>query len=183
MTMWLRLKFTKKPAIKTIKLKTKTKMIQPYQRARIIEAETTFCQTSPKTTNRRCLNRTGCYLNCYSNNKPKGRRMEPKCSLNSNADEPSTDRRFPEISPRSVRWWTPYGTAAGRKSWISPSKHYDHTLHPIITYSEEAITIKSSMQSLFSTHGISTQIRLSDRRNIRTHPSGLATYERPTTHV
>jgi len=44
MTIRPRLKFKKKPMIQTIKMKTKTKMIQPYQRARIIEAETTFCQ-------------------------------------------------------------------------------------------------------------------------------------------
>jgi len=45
-----RLKFTRKPAILTIKMKTKTKMIQPYQRARIIEAETTSCQRPLRTT-------------------------------------------------------------------------------------------------------------------------------------
>jgi len=181
MTIPPRLKFTNKPAI--LKTKTKTKMIQPYQRARLIEAETTYCQRSPKTTKRRCLNRTGCYLNSYSNNKPNGRRREPECSPNSTAAEPSTDRRIPEISPRSLRWLIPYGTAAERKSWISSSKHYDQTLHPTSIYSQEAIPIKSSMQSLFSTPGITTQIRLSDRRKIRTDPNGLVTYERPRTHV
>ena len=46
---------------------------------------------------------------------------------------------------------------------------------------QEAIPIKSSMQSLFSTPGITTQIRLSDRRTIQTHTSGIGTYERPRT--
>jgi hypothetical protein len=53
MTIPLRLKFTRKPAIPT--MKKKTKMIQPYQRVRIIEAETTSYPRSPKTTKKRCV--------------------------------------------------------------------------------------------------------------------------------
>jgi len=97
------LKFKKKSAILTMKMKTMMNLIQPYQRARIIAAETTSCQRSPKMTKRRCLNRTGCFLNSYSNNKPNGRRTEPKCSPNSTAAEPLTDRRNPEIGTRSLR--------------------------------------------------------------------------------
>jgi hypothetical protein len=48
MTIPPRLKFTRKLVILT--MKKKTKMIQPYQRARTIEAETASCQRSPKTT-------------------------------------------------------------------------------------------------------------------------------------
>jgi len=77
----------------------------------------------------------------------------------------------------------PHGTAAGRPSWLSFSKHHDQTLHPISSHSQEAIPIKSSKQSLFSTPGITIQIRLSDRRKTQTHPSGLGTYERPRTRV
>ena len=155
MTILPRLKFTRKPVILT--MKKKMKMIQPYQRARTFEAETTSCQRSPKTTKRRCLNRTGCYLNSYSNDKPNGKRREPECSPNSTAAEPSTDRRTPEVSPRCLRWSTPYGTAAEQKSWISSLKHYSQTLLLISTYSQEAIPTKSSMQSPFSTPGITTR--------------------------
>ena len=43
-----------------------------------LEEEMTSCQRSPKTTKMRCLNRTGCYLNSYLNNKPNVRRREPE---------------------------------------------------------------------------------------------------------
>jgi hypothetical protein len=55
MTIPPRLKFTRKPVILMMKMNTKTKIIQPYQSARIIEAEKTTCQRSPTTTKRRCL--------------------------------------------------------------------------------------------------------------------------------
>jgi hypothetical protein len=55
MTIPPRLEFTRKPAILTMNVKTKIRIIQPYQSARIIEAETTTCQSSPTTTKRRCL--------------------------------------------------------------------------------------------------------------------------------
>jgi hypothetical protein len=114
-----RLKCTRKPAILT----TKTKMIQPSQKLRIIAAETTPCQRSPRTTKRRCFSRFGCYLHSYSNNKLDGGRSEPECFPNSTAAEPPTDRKIPEISQNSLRWLTPYGSAAERKSWISFSNH------------------------------------------------------------
>jgi hypothetical protein len=47
-----RLRSTRKPKIQMMKMKTKTKMIEPYQRVRIIEAETIFCERSLKTTKR-----------------------------------------------------------------------------------------------------------------------------------
>jgi len=68
---------------------------------------------------------------------------EPECFRNSTAAEPPTDRRIPEISPKCIRWLTPHGTAAGRKSWISSSKHQDQTLLLLSIYSQEAIPIKS----------------------------------------
>jgi len=94
-----RLKFKKKPMILEMKTQTKTKIIQPYQRARINEAEMTSYRRSPKMTKRRCLNRTGCYLNSYSNNKPNGKRTEPQCAPNSNAAEQLIDRSILEITP------------------------------------------------------------------------------------
>jgi hypothetical protein len=49
-----RLKFTRKPAILTMKMKTKTKtkleIIQPFQKLRIIAAEMTSCQRPPRMT-------------------------------------------------------------------------------------------------------------------------------------
>jgi len=104
-----RLKFTKKPAIlpMKIKTKTKTKIIQRFQKSRIIVAEMTSCQRSRRTTKRRCLSRIGCYLNSYSNNKPNGRWGEPECFPNSTAAEPLTDRGNPEISPKSLGLLTP----------------------------------------------------------------------------
>jgi hypothetical protein len=68
-------KLTRNPAILT--MTKKTKIIQPYQRARIIKAETTSCQRSPKMPKRRCLNSAGCYLNFYSNNKLYRKLREP----------------------------------------------------------------------------------------------------------
>jgi len=116
-----RLKFTRKPAGLT--MKTKTKMIQPSQKLKIISAETTSCQRSPRTTKRRCFSRIGWYLGSYSNNKPNEGKGEPECFPNSTTAEPPTDGRIREISPKSLRWLTPHGTEAERKSWISSSKH------------------------------------------------------------
>jgi hypothetical protein len=52
----------------------------------------------------------------------------------------------------------PYSTVAGRKSWINSSKNFDQTLNPTSNYSQERIPRKLSMQSLFSTPGITAQI-------------------------
>jgi len=93
---------------------------------------------------RRCLSRIGCYLNSCSNNTPNGRRTEPECFPKRTAAEPLSHRRIPEISPKPLRWRTPYGTAVERKSWISSLKHYCQTLLLISTYSQAAIPIKSN---------------------------------------
>jgi hypothetical protein len=94
------------------------------------------------TTKRRCLSRIGCYLNSYPNNKPNGRRRELECFPNWTTAGPPTDRRIPVISPKSLRWLNPYGTAAERKSWIR-LETLRSTLLLISTYSQEAIPIKS----------------------------------------
>jgi len=135
MRILLRLKFMRKPVI--LMMKKKTKMIQPYQRARTIKAETTSCQRPPKTTKRRCLNRTGWYLNSHSNNKPNRQSRKPECSPNSPEAKPSTDRGTPDISLRSLRWFIPYGTSSEQQSWISSSKHYGQTLLLTNNYSQE----------------------------------------------
>jgi len=56
MTSRQRLKVTSKPALLTMQMKMKTTMIQPYQMARILEAETRSCPSSPKTNKWRYLN-------------------------------------------------------------------------------------------------------------------------------
>jgi hypothetical protein len=50
MTIPPRLKFMKIRMILMMKIKTKKKMIEPYNRVRIIKAEMTSCQRSLKTT-------------------------------------------------------------------------------------------------------------------------------------
>jgi len=116
-----RLRFARKPAI--MLMQTKMKIIHPSRKLRIIAAESTSCQRSLGMTKRRCFSRNRCYLNYYSNNKPNGRRWEPKCFPNSTTAKPPTDQRILEISPQSLRCLTPYSTAAERKNWIHSSKH------------------------------------------------------------
>jgi len=142
---------------------------------------TTSCLRLLRPTKRRCLTRIGCYLNSYSNNRQNGRTREPERLPNSTAAEPPPDCRIPVTSQRSLRGLITYGTEGERKSWTSFSKLYGQTLFLRSTYSEEAIPIKSAMQSPSLTPGITTHIRLRDRGKIRKHPSGLTTYDRPRT--
>jgi len=59
-----RLKFTRKPAILT--MKTKTKVIESSQKLRRIAAGTTSCQRSPRTTNKEMLQQNRMLLKLLS---------------------------------------------------------------------------------------------------------------------
>lgn len=117
MTMLSRLMFTRMCAILTMmtKMKTKTKTIHPNQRARTIGAQTTSRLWSPKTIQTRYLNRTGCYRNSYSNNKPIGKAWEPECLPNWSADKSSTDQCILEMGPKLSRWLTLDGSVVAWK--------------------------------------------------------------------
>jgi len=108
---------------------------------------------------------------------------DPKCLINRTEAYPSTECRTPEISAQSSCWLTASCTTAVRQSWISIWRHYKQTLHLISTNSQEAICIKSSMQSHFSTIWLLTQIWLSHRRKLQTNPIGLPSSESPRTWV
>ena len=131
----MKLIIKRKPVISTIKMETKQKKTQPSQKSRIITAERTSCQSSPRTTKRRHLSRIGCCLNSYLNEKPTGKSREPECFPNSTAAEPPTNWSIRAICPKSLRWLIPWGPAAERKSWISFSKQCRQTFLVISTES------------------------------------------------
>jgi len=163
-TLPSRLKFTRKPAILT--MKTKTKMIQPSQKLRIIAAEATSCQRSPRTTKRRCLSRIGCYLNSYSNNKPNGRRREPEWLSELDRSRATAKPENPGNQSKIFKMVDPLRYCGG-------AKELDKFLE----------TLRSNFASHKHLFPRGDPDQVNDRRKIRTHPSGLATYERPRTRV
>jgi len=172
-----RLKFTRKPAILT--MKTKTKVIESSQKLRRIAAGTTSCQRSPRTTNKEMWQQNPMLRKLLYEQQAEWHKERTRM-LSELDRSPSTDR--PDDPGNQTKMLKmvdplPYCGRAKELDKFLETLRSNFASHKHLFPRGDPNRVKYAVS--FSTPEITTQIRLSDRRTTRTHPSGLAFTNEP----